>query len=341
MYPVLGERFSKLGTSHDYLKGDRAIAREAIIRDILPSAKMVNVPCLCQDITAEDILLSKIDRWGLPATNVLCSNCGLIRINPRWDDDTYSQIYRSYFWPLQMGFFEITEERFGLSSRRADSFSRFLTTHLDLTEKNLLEIGCSYGAGLSSLRESGAHLTGFDYDERCLNFGRSFCGLDLKQGGIREALREGKKYDVIILRHVLEHFLNPMEECQALGFLLKENGTLFVEVPGIFELEELCHDPLMYFNVFHIFSFTLSTLTNLMNACSFSVIFGDDHVYSLWNKKAADEKIIWADPTLAKTILNLFVKVEQNHIQSKTYKNYFLTKGRAFLGRLTKLVISK
>jgi SAM-dependent methyltransferase len=337
---LLGKRYSEFGAAHQYITGDRAKAREAILNSILPQAEMIAVPCLCGSPGSSDQLLASVDRWGLPARSVLCHHCGLIRIDPRWDDDTYARIYEQFFWPLQVGFFEITQERFNLSVKRAAPFGEFLKSRIELEGKSLLEIGCSYGAGLSSLKETGAQLTGYDYDERCLNFGRTFTGLDLRPGGIKSAVNEGKPYDVVVLRHVLEHFLNPFEECLLLRSLLNQNGILFVEVPGIFNLNDIGNDPLMYFNVFHTFSFTLSTLTCLMNACSFKRIYGDEQVNGLWVAGAAGEMVSWYNPTLVETIISHLKTEEKKREESAKKRNRLILKGRTILNRLRKLSAS-
>jgi SAM-dependent methyltransferase len=331
---LLGQRYSEFGAAHHYITGDRAKAREAMLNCILPGAIMIPVPCLCGNPESADKILAGIDRWGLPARSVLCHHCGLIRIDPRWDDDTYARIYEQFFWPLQVGFFEITKERFNLSVKRAAPFAEFLKSRLDLEGKSLLEIGCSYGAGLSSLKETGAKLTGYDYDERCLNFGRTFTGLELRPGGIKAAVNEGKQYDVVVLRHVLEHFLNPFEECLLLRSLLNENGILFVEVPGIFNLNDVGNDPLMYFNAFHTFSFTLSTLTCLMNACSFECIYGDELVNSLWVKRESNKKVLWDNPVLTRKILTHLARTEKEREKSTKKRSRIINKSIAIFNRL-------
>jgi len=78
----------------------------------------------------------------------------------------------------------------------------------------VLEIGCSYGAGVYALKGCGANLVGYDYDTRILDIGRKFTGLDLREGGLPTALTDGKRYDLVILRHVFEHFLGPIRNCE-------------------------------------------------------------------------------------------------------------------------------
>jgi len=327
MKPFLGKRYSRIGSTHSYIQGDRAKAIEAIITEILPKANKVTVPCLCGKNNSKDILLAEIDRWGLSAATVLCTHCGLIRINPRWDDATYDLIYREYFWPLQIGSFDISYDRFILSVKRAQPFVDYLKAQMDLKGKNILEIGCSYAAGLYSLKNTGAQLTGYDYDERILSVGKKYTGLNLKKGGIQEALNEGNQFDIIILRHVLEHFLDPVKELEKIKLLLKDQGFLFIEVPGIFNLQEINYDPLMYFNAFHIFSFALGNLIRLLNIASFELIYGDEKIFSLWKKRDGYPPIDWEDRILVDKIKKYIYRLETNHRKRQNYlKRRLLTK---------------
>ena len=43
-------------------------------------------------------------------------------------------------------------------------------------------------------------------------------------------------YDGIILRHVIEHLLNPRELLLKIKNLLKPNGKLYIEVPGLLDI---------------------------------------------------------------------------------------------------------
>lgn len=291
---VLGARFDQIGPTHDYITGERAMARDRIMEDIIPSADMESLPCLCGVPGGqEDEVIATIDRWGLPARSVMCGRCGLIRIDPAWDDRTYARIYESYFWPLQIGESELTRERWEGSVKRARSYSEYLMAHIDLRGKDVLEIGCSWGAGLYALKDDASRLTGYDLDERVLEAGRGFTEFDLRKGGVAEAVADGEKYDLVILRHVLEHFRNPGEHIEKLTTLLKPEGLMFIEVPGTFNCPE---DILMLLNVFHYYNYSLANLESLMGEQSFELVEGDERVYSIW-KKADGQDVKRCEPS--------------------------------------------
>lgn len=314
---ILGRRYDQIGRAHSYVKGERADARDAIVKSILPHSKMVEIPCLC-GANFYDQPIAKIDRWGIPISAVLCMQCGLMRLHPRWDNDTYFEIYREYFWPLQMGCYEVSRERFQLSVERAAGFADFLMAHYDLTGKKVLEIGCSYGAGLYRLQNKGAKLVGYDYDSRILNIGRAYTDLDLREGGLSAALEAGERYDLVILRHVFEHFLNPISEGIFFKNLLTDEGRLFIEVPGVFNDKEWYPEPLMVFNAFHTFYYSLSMLIHVLSICGFTLVAGDEHIYSLWCPDKEFSESSWQDKDLAKSVLR-FLKWKERERQRRKW----------------------
>lgn len=286
--PLLGDRYGRLGRFHTYVTGERATARAAIL-EIVEASPVIDVPCLC-GATDEDQLLAGIDRWGLPCRQILCNACGLIRSSPRWLDETFSTIYAKHFWPLQSGSREISSNRFQLSLERSKPFYQRLQ-QLPLKDKNVCEIGCSYGAGLFHVKSDTKRIVGYDWDTSILKIGKEMTGLDLRHGGVEAAVADNPQgYDIVILRHVVEHFLSPLKEIQNLHRLLAPGARLVIEVPGVFNSSEFSPDPLGFFNAFHTFSFSLKTLTELMHRCGFRCVYGDEIVFSIWEASTSPPK---------------------------------------------------
>jgi SAM-dependent methyltransferase len=310
--PLLGKRYTHPGPFHDYVANERLAARNAILQEIVPAGELIQIPCLC-GVSDEDVLLASIDRWGIPSSHVLCRRCGLLRVTPRWDDDTYSKIYAVYFWSLQAGQHEITGERFELSVERAAPFASYLVRQVDLRGKRVLELGCSYGAGLTRLNGLGsAVMVGYDWDPRILELGRQYSGLDLRRGGVNEAIAEADcKYDVVILRHVFEHLLYPFDEGLKLKDLIGEDGLVFLEVPGVLNESEWTPDPIAFFNAFHVYSYCLRTLSRVMERCGFELVHGDEHVYSLWKKTDVKCELPWESSDGSQDVLAFIRRMER------------------------------
>ena len=60
-------------------------------------------------------------------------------------------------------------------------------------------------------------------------------GLDLKYGDYNQVL-ENDSVDLIILSHVMEHFVNPTGEMNKIIHKLKFGGQMIVEVPSLLNI---------------------------------------------------------------------------------------------------------
>lgn len=49
---------------------------------------------------------------------------------------------------------------------------------------------------------------------------------------IQEIIDEGKKFDLVTLFHVVEHFYEPDEELKSISKILKKGGILIIETPN-------------------------------------------------------------------------------------------------------------
>lgn len=329
---ILGKRFTEITATHVFQGRLGSEARQVILKDIIPNTTHADIPCLCSSAEKKDFTLATIDKWGLPARNVICATCGLIRISPRWDEGTYSNIYANYYWPMHLEQTELTQSRFNLSVKRAASYAEYLKSKLDLKGKDVLEIGCSYGAGLFQLKDSGANLTGYDYDERFLDAGRTFTGIDLKSGGVKEAIVAGKTFDVVILRHVVEHFLDPVAELKLIKKLLNKDGALFVEVPG--GLASVYNDDILCgFDVFHAYMYVLQTLKNMMGMCGFILVDGDERILSIWKQSDEPVAVEWSSPETFRKVISHLKDTEVKWQNNRSFKTRVIRKMKSVLQR--------
>lgn len=102
-----------------------------------------------------------------------------------------------------------------------------------------LDVGCGPGLLLSLVqrRRPGASLYIADAYPACLDLAEQRLGsvsgrylLDETEFAPERVIN--RKFDVIILSHVLEHLQNPIEGLKSLQALLKPGGTLIVAVPN-------------------------------------------------------------------------------------------------------------
>jgi SAM-dependent methyltransferase len=150
----------------------------------------------------------------------------------------------------------------------------------------VFDVGCNMGAALLPFREKGHEVAGVDYNAEYIEFGRVKTGIPLQTGGV-EALRgHAKKADLIILNHVLEHFIDLGKGLDDIYGMLNPGGYVYVFVPGIFWwVENRCGgDTLGLLQNAHTWQFSLKTLQYVMECAGFEPVFGDERVASIFKK---------------------------------------------------------
>lgn len=96
--------------------------------------------------------------------------------------------------------------------------------------KNLLDIGCSAGYVLQAAKSLGLEPTGLDLSK----FAVALCrdkGYRAEQGSLTKMPFPDNSFDIITLKHTLEHVEQPMDGLRELLRVLRPGGVAFVIVP--------------------------------------------------------------------------------------------------------------
>lgn len=97
--------------------------------------------------------------------------------------------------------------------------------------ETVAEIGAGGGWNLIPFINENIVCQGYDFSPRLIDAGRQQ-GIDMVD--LSDSNLSGK-YDLIMLRHVLEHVDDPVVQLHQLSSHLTKDGQLFIEVPGIVE----------------------------------------------------------------------------------------------------------
>ena len=287
--------------------------------------------CLCGD--PKGIIITDRDRYCLPVRTYLCTSCGTLRTSPRLDEPSLSAFYEQDYRSIYVGNPQAPDEFFEQQKIHGVSISEFVWKTIK-PEKDLtvFDVGCGAGGTLIPFKNLGCKVFGCDLGSQYLHRGIS-AGLTLEHGGVASLYQYGKA-DLVILSHVLEHFPQPLETLKNISEGMSENGYLYIEVPGIFNIHNAYKDPLLYFQNAHFYHFTLSTLTFLLQQAGFELVKGDNAVQALYQK--TNKVALHNPPQEWLSILFYFYFAEINHhfpflrllIQ---HPRYFLSKILRFL----------
>lgn len=125
-------------------------------------------------------------------------------------------------------------------SEQLNHATKYFLPYLDKNIKNfenfnILEAGCAEAGVLTLLHEIGHKVTGVEIDANRAELARSknesvrIVVGDISSEDIVSTL--GDKYDLIIMREVIEHVPNKAEAFKNLNALLKDDGYLFMSFP--------------------------------------------------------------------------------------------------------------
>jgi 2-polyprenyl-3-methyl-5-hydroxy-6-metoxy-1,4-benzoquinol methylase len=119
------------------------------------------------------------------------------------------------------------------SLERMQRCMALLGNHLQRGD-DVLEIGSGDGAMLWLLKQAGANPFGLDMDqESALSVQREF-DIPVLAGTFEDSDFGQRRFDAIVLVHLIEHFFEPVQMLRKIRGLLKPGGIVFLETPNIF-----------------------------------------------------------------------------------------------------------
>jgi SAM-dependent methyltransferase len=96
-----------------------------------------------------------------------------------------------------------------------------------------MDIGCGNGCLLHLARREGWHVTGMELSAAAAHAIQDDQGIDVKVANFLEYDNDdGDEFDVVVLRHVLEHLPDSVLAMNRIGKLMKDNGLALLEFPN-------------------------------------------------------------------------------------------------------------
>jgi len=164
-----------------------------------------------------------------------CGRCGLIRTSPRPTPAELDRYYNTnYYGSVQRKFLRIIEAWTEMAaSFQARTMLRAWCARSSATGNppSVLDVGCGRGTLLRALAKTGCRCTGLERagfpGERSSTI-PVILDTDLLEHDFGSA-----RFDLIILRHVLEHLEQPHRVLDRARNLLAQDGIILIDVPNI------------------------------------------------------------------------------------------------------------
>jgi 2-polyprenyl-3-methyl-5-hydroxy-6-metoxy-1,4-benzoquinol methylase len=179
-----------------------------------------------------------------------CTDCGGIFIHPMPDIETISSFYPANYSvfdveshikkvsPLKQailrhnnGYNHLSPSlHYRLAAAILAPFYRLATPDY-IPNGILLDVGCGNGRYLSTMRSLGWNVQGVELSENGIKVCKA-SQLDVHHGDLVSANFADNSFDLITVRHVIEHIRDPRAFMAELARILKPSGRLVIETPN-------------------------------------------------------------------------------------------------------------
>jgi SAM-dependent methyltransferase len=254
--------------------------------------KLIDRFCECGKQDYE--ILSEKNKYGVPQQINICKNCGLIFYSPAIDTQSTIEFYQKYYNDLCSASIQ-PEELFHHQYLRGTQLLDFLKAHKDVVNlqntSSILEIGTGTGGILRSIMDKYPHLKAFgtEYRDEEIAIAKNK-GITAIKGDVEDFVNHHQgKIDLILLNHVMEHFIDIGGELKKIRSIMHERSILFVGVPGVLNTHKFYPSFLESISLDHNYFFTGHTLDYIMNKNGFKRLYSDEDVNSLYRLSPLSE----------------------------------------------------
>ena len=201
---------------------------------------------------------------------VKCIGCGIVFINPQFDETRLLARYRSL--PSQNYWVEVLQTGPQMQYDTKKFRNALQDIEKFVTPGRILDIGCSIGLFLKLARERGWETYGVELNRKARSAAVKLHGLDVYGKPLDELNFENNFFDIITLWEVLEHLQEPRKILIQAHRILRKGGVLVILVPNLDSLAvRIMWERAATFGWGHLWYFTPAALTKMLHSLGYKV----------------------------------------------------------------------
>jgi len=168
---------------------------------------------------------------------VECTVCGAMRLDPRPDVSEITTIYpQNYFaYDLNSGASRRRWSPKAISMRReARRIHAIVERHLDRAPVAVYDIGCGDGLTLDLMRSifgPEVRTDGCEVNQTAAARAAE-SGHNVENSLFADCILDGRKYDLVVTSHVIDHVASPLEFLRQAAEMMAESSLLVVDTPN-------------------------------------------------------------------------------------------------------------
>ena len=213
------------------------------------------------------------------AINVICQRCGLVYNDPMPTDEDLKNFYSGHLVEnknMDEEYNKLVGRLSKIDEEKFQKISNFLRPHIEKIDRTseVVDIGCGSGALLWKIKKDcGLRTVGIEPDKLKSRVAKEHFKIDEVRNEFFEEFvnQTERKFDMVSLRHVLEHLKDPNGVLSSLKGILKKDGYLFIVVPNVsdFKPSKSLEDSFEYG---HVYSYTPRTLQLLLLKNGYKIV---------------------------------------------------------------------
>jgi len=226
------------------------------------SDNLKSFPCpLCGNNNLQQI--AKKGQFRLPCNVSICQTDGLVFLSPRWSKERYNDFYQNEYDSFYRPAILSKESEEAKYRNIKIICSKLENQNLLKSQESVLDIGAGMGWSLQWLKSNYSHFKTFaaiESSKKCIKNLTDVVGVSVISDDL-DSNWKSSGFDLVIMRHVFEHVLNPVETLEKIRKNLSENGIVYIAVPDMMKPKGSLKN--CWFRSVHTFYYSEATLVSI------------------------------------------------------------------------------